>query len=67
MKTIKNVLWFSVGVTAIVAEKAYDTCKYVHEEVKAGTPQKLVRDTISNVKEQFNSEPTIEWVTKKPE
>ena len=64
METIKNVLWFSIGATAIVVEKAIDTGKVVHQEVKDGNPQKLVKDTISNIKEQFNSEPEITVVTK---
>ena len=64
METIKNVLWFSIGATAIVVEKAIDTGKVVHQEVKDGNPQRLVKDTISNIKEQFNSEPEITVVTK---
>ena len=50
MDILKNVVWFSIGATAIVVEKAIDTGKVVHQEVKDGNPQKLVKDTISNIK-----------------
>ena len=53
MNILKNVVWFSIGATAIAVEKAIDTGKMVHQEIKDGNPQELVRDTISGIKEQF--------------
>jgi len=64
MDILKNVVWFSIGATAIAVEKAVDTGKMVHQEIKDGNPQELVRDTISSIKEQFESEPEIIVVTR---
>ena len=64
MNILKNIVWFSIGATAIAVEMAVDTGKMVHQEIKDGNPQELVRDTISGIKEQFESEPEITVVTR---
>ena len=55
MKHLKTAGWIAVGITAIAVEKSYKGIKHVHNEVKSGRPQKLVRyhcNKIMNLKQE---------------
>ena len=56
--------WITVGVTAITVEHVYKAGKHVHNEVKAGMPQDLVKYHINHIKDGFKSNPVITRVTK---
>tara|TARA_R100000315_G_scaffold62106_1_gene42301 strand:- start:99 stop:383 length:285 start_codon:yes stop_codon:yes gene_type:complete len=54
--------WLTVGVTAITVEHIYKAGKNVHNEVKAGMPQELVKYHIDNIKSKVKSNPTVSRV-----
>jgi len=54
--------WLTVGVTAITVEHVYKVGKHVHNEVKSGMPQELVKYHIDNIKSKVKSNPTVSKV-----
>jgi len=53
-KLIKTTGWITVGITAIAVEQTVKAGKHIHNEVKSGRPQDLVRKHCKSIKDKMS-------------
>jgi hypothetical protein len=54
-KLIKTTGWITVGITAIAIEQTVKAGKHIHNEVKSGKPQDLVREHCKSIKDKMST------------
>jgi|TARA_R110001583_G_scaffold110014_3_gene258823 hypothetical protein len=54
-KLIKTTGWITVGITAIAVEQTVKAGKHIHNEVKSGRPQDLVRKHCKSIKDKMST------------
>ena len=54
-KLIKTTGWITVGITAIAVEQTVKAGKHIHNEVKSGRPQDLVREHCKSIKDKMST------------
>ena len=52
---IKTTGWITVGITAIAVEQTVKAGKHIHNEVKSGRPQNLVRKHCKSIKDKMST------------